>query len=334
MLCIHSILKQCIFVDATVWNVSAPSVGRTAERIADLIGSIGHKREGASAIAATASGKVMMNYDAEYDNRVRVPGYADIFARWRRQAADYRVACSSAEVGLSYGSSPRQTLDIFPALNRAADPPVALFIHGGWWRSLEPETFSHMAMGPNANGVTVAVAGYDLVPQVSIGDIVTQMRAACLHLWRRYRKRIAVYGHSAGGHLSACMIATDWTLLDPSVPRDLVHSAYSISGVFDLRPVMHTSMNTDFKLDDHSALALSPIRWKPPRSAVLDAVVGALESSEFLRQSKAIVDAWSPRTEMRYDEIPGTDHFTVLDAFADPASRMTRRVCELASRPL
>ena len=69
------------FVDATVWNVSAPSVGRTAERIADLIGSIGHKREGASAIAATASGKVMMNYDAEYDNRVRVPGYADIFAR-------------------------------------------------------------------------------------------------------------------------------------------------------------------------------------------------------------------------------------------------------------
>ena len=201
----------------------------------------------------------MMNYDAEYDNRVRVPGYADIFARWRRQAADYRVACRSAEVGLSYGSSPRQTLDIFPALNRAADPPVALFIHGGWWRSLEPETFSHMAMGPNANCVTVAVAGYDLVPQVSIGDIVTQMRAACLHLWRRYRKRIAVYGHSAGGHLSACMIATDWTLLDPSVPRDLVHSAYSISGVFDLRPVMHTSMNTDFKLDDHSALALSPI---------------------------------------------------------------------------
>ena len=130
------------------------------------------------------------------------------------------------------------------------------------------------------------------------------------------------------------MIATDWTLLDPSVPRDLVHSAYSISGVFDLRPVMHTSMNTDFKLDDHSALALSPIRWKPPRGAVLDAVVGALESSEFLRQSKVIVDTWSPLTEMRYDEIPGTDHFTVLDAFADPASGMTRRVCELASRPL
>ena len=91
--------------------------------------------------------------------------------------------------------------------------PLAMFIHGGWWRSLDPSMFSQLATGANARGVTVAVAGYDLCPQVFVADIIEQMRAACLYLWRKHAKRIFVYGHSAGGHLAACMVAQDWNTL-------------------------------------------------------------------------------------------------------------------------
>ncbi|MEJ2378087.1 MAG: alpha/beta hydrolase, partial [Pseudolabrys sp.] len=163
-----------------------------------------------------------IDYEKEYDNRGRVPEHPEIFARWARDAAAYRAAARGAELGLSYGPSPRQTIDLFPAANDGPSTPLMLFIHGGWWRSLEPASFSHMAAGSNAQGVTVAVAGYDLCPQVSIAQIVEQMRAACLYLWRKRKQRIMVSGHSAGGHLTACMVATDWKALDPGVPADLV----------------------------------------------------------------------------------------------------------------
>ena len=126
---------------------------------------------------------------------------------------------------------------------------LALFIHGGYWRSLEPSSFSQMARGMNAHGVTVAVSGYDLCPQVSIGEIVEQTQAACLYLWKRLGKRITVSGHSAGGHLAACMVATDWKKLSPDAPADLVPAGYAISGLFDLTALLHLATNADFKLD-------------------------------------------------------------------------------------
>ncbi len=113
-----------------------------------------------------------------------------------------------------------------------------------------------MAAGPNAQGVTVAVAGYDLCPQVSIAQIIEQMRAASLYLWRKRRQRIMVAGHSAGGHLTACMVATDWKTLDPSAPADLAPAGYAISGVFDLAPLVQISVNQDLRLDEQSAHAL------------------------------------------------------------------------------
>ena len=117
-----------------------------------------------------------MDYEAEYNNRARVPEYEQIFLRWAREAENYRADAleeGRAELGLSYGDTPRQTVDLFLPSGSAA-APLALFVHGGYWRSLEPSMFSQMARGLNAHGITVAVSGYDLCPQVSIGDIVGQ----------------------------------------------------------------------------------------------------------------------------------------------------------------
>jgi arylformamidase len=151
-----------------------------------------------------------------------------------------------------------------------------------------------------------------------------------LFLWQRFNRRVFIYGHSAGGHLAAAMVATDWPSLYPKAPDALVPAAYSISGVFDLAPLIGISVNQDLRLDPAEARKVSPVFWplKPGRS--FDAVVGGLESSEFKRQSRLIADAWQGAAKTRYQEAPGTNHFTVIDALADPQSAMTARVVELA----
>src|SRR2546430_4560313 len=146
--------------------------------------------------------RMPIDYEAEYNNRARVPEHPQIFARWERAAAAYRAeAAQAAELGLAYGATPRQPIDLFhPADGPTA--PLALFIHGGYWRSLDASQFSHMATGLNGRGVTVAVAGYDLCPQAKIADIIAEMRQACLYLLRRFGRRIMVYGHPARRHLA------------------------------------------------------------------------------------------------------------------------------------
>jgi|SRR5262249_21226321 len=276
-----------------------------------------------------------IDYEAEYDNRARVPEHPQIFARWAREAENYRTQAMQerrAELGLSYGESPRQFIDLFSAGASWSRPPLALFIHGGYWRSLDPSLFSHMARGLNARGISVAVAGYDLCPQVTIAEIIEQIRHACLFLWLRTGQHLMVYGHSAGGHLAGAMAATDWPTLYPKA-GDLVPAAYSISGVFDLTPLVGIAVNQDLRLSDQSAREASPLNWPAPKGRVFDAVVGGLESSEFLRQSRVIAETWSKAgVDTRYEAIAGTNHFTVIDTLADPESAMVDRLAQLAKK--
>ena len=276
-----------------------------------------------------------IDYEAEYNVRARVPQYEQIFLRWARDAENYRADAlkeGRAELGLAYGDTPRQTVDLFLPPNGAA-APLAVFVHGGYWRSLDPSLHSHVARGLNTRGVAVAITGYDLCPIVTIADIIEQIRRVCVFLWQRREQRMLVYGHSAGGHLAACMVATDWPSLYPKAPADLVPAGYAISGLFDLAPLLKTSMNQDLKLTAETARAVSPQFWPLPPGRVLDAVVGGLESSEFKRQSQAVTEAWKQEgAKTRFAEIAATNHFTVLDGLADPQNPMTVRVAELAQR--
>jgi len=276
-----------------------------------------------------------MDYEAEYNNRARVPEYEQIFLRWARDAENYRADAlkeGRAVLGLAYGDTPRQTVDLFLPTESAA-APLAVFVHGGYWRSLDPSLFSHLARGLNARGIAVAVPGYDLCPIVTIADIIEQIRRVCVFLWQRRGQRMLVYGHSAGGHLAACMVATDWSSLYPKAPADLVPAGYAISGLFDLTPLLATSANQDLKLDAERARAVSPQFWPLPPGRVLDTVVGALESSEFRRQSRAVAETWKRGgAETRFAEIAAMNHFTVVDGLAEPQNPMTARVAELVER--
>jgi arylformamidase len=274
-----------------------------------------------------------IDFEAEYNNRARVPEHENIFARWISEAEDYRaetLKAGRAELGLSYGDSPRELIDLFmPATGEAA--PLALFVHGGWWRSLDASMFSQMARGMNTHGVMVGVAGYDLCPNVSIAEIIEQVRRACIFLWQRYGRSILLVGHSAGGHLASAMVATNWPSLYPKAPADLVLAGYSISGVFDLAPLLGISVNQDLKLDAREARKVSPLFWPLPPGRTFDAAVGELESAEFRRQSRTVAETWRQAgATTRYEEIAAANHFTAIDPLADPQSAMTARVVELA----
>jgi arylformamidase len=275
-----------------------------------------------------------VDYEFEYNLRARVPDHEAIFARWARDAEDYRAEMlkrGRAELGLSYGDTPRQFIDLFLP-NAGNRTPLALYIHGGYWRAFDPGSSSHMARGLNGRGIAVAVVGYDLCPVVTVSDIIEQIRRACIFLWQRFDRRMLVCGHSAGGHLAAAMVATDWRALYPKAPPDLVPAGCAISGVFDLTPLLGLSMNQDLRLNAQEARRVSPLFWPVASGRALDAAVGDLETDEFKRQSHTMAETWrEEKADARYAEFPG-NHFTVIDALTDPASAMVARVAELALR--
>ena len=273
-----------------------------------------------------------IDLEAEYNNRARVPEHPSILAQMDVNAAAYRAISPKAELGLSYGPSERQVIDMFPASTGADRAPLALFIHGGYWRTNHWSSYSHMASSLNSHGIDVAVAGYDLCPQVTISTIIEQMRAACLFLWRKRKQRMMVFGHSAGGHLTACMVATDFKKLASDAPADLVPCGYAISGVFDLTPLTKVSMNDDLRLCDTEAKQVSPLFWAVPPGRMLDAVVGDVESDEFRRQSCIITEGWKGKAQTHFGEIAGANHFTVVNPLRDAKSPMVTRLVELAKQ--
>lgn len=276
--------------------------------------------------------KPQVDFEAEYNNRARVPEHLDIIAEWTRQADAYRQV-AKCELDLAYGETGRTAVDVFHARSGPDDAPLALFIHGGYWQAMDRKIFSAMAKGLNSHGISVAVPSYDLCPSVTIGDIIGQMRACCAWLWERYNKPMTAFGHSAGGHLTAAMVATDWPAQDPSLPTDLCNRGYAISGVFELEPLVPTSLNKALGLDAKTAKQWSPRNWPTGSASRLTAAVGGIESDEFLRQSKDICAAWRDHgVTTAYREIDGKDHFTVLSGLTDPESTMIRDLVALVQK--
>lgn len=261
-----------------------------------------------------------VDLEAEYNNRAAVPDHPVVMARWKADAEAARAA--HPPVALPYGSGERAIMDLFEA---GPDAPVAVFIHGGYWQALDRSWFSWVAPALLKHGVSLAVPSYDLCPDVRLGKIVSQMRDAVELIRARTARRPVVFGHSAGGHLAACMLS-----------EGRASAAVAISGLFDLEPLIPTSLNAALRLDGREAAALSPVHWPVPNGStpggtVLDCVVGGDETAEFVRQSRDMADLWGGKgVETRFEALSGLNHFTVLDPLADPESGLVKRIVALA----
>jgi arylformamidase len=271
--------------------------------------------------------------EAQYNARASIPDHPLIFARWASRSAEVRKR-AFARLDVPYGDGPMEKMDIFHPQRVAA--PVVMFIHGGYWRSLDKNDFSDKVSALTDAGAAVALVNYTLCPAITIGGIVDEMRRAVIWLWRNAQNfggdpyRIQLIGHSAGGHLVASLLATHWQDLGSDLPRCPIQSALAISGVFDLEPLVHTSMNADLRLDLETAKILSPYYMRPVCRAPLALAWGALESDEFKRQSRDFAERWRDLgTPVRLLEIPGRNHLTVVEDLGQGTSDLARLAVEL-----
>ncbi len=265
--------------------------------------------------------------DAQYNNRARVPDHADVMAGWAQASALARSGAAAAQLDVRYGDGAGETLDIFPAPQPNA--PVLVFIHGGYWRALDKADHSFVAPSFNADGAAVVVPNYALCPAVRIEHITLQMAAAVAWVWRNAGRfggnpsRIALVGHSAGGHLAAMLLCCRWKELADDLPAQPVAGALALSGLYDLEPLRHTPMlQADLQLSPSSVARLSPAFFPRPKGAKLYAAVGLDESDEFLRQNTLIRDVWGPTAVPVCETVPGSNHFTLLNRLADSRSRV------------
>ena len=273
--------------------------------------------------------------DGQYNSRARVPDHAQVMARWADASALVRQGVAHAQLDVPYGTGPNETLDIFPSLAVSAPAstptcaPVLIVIHGGYWRSLDKSDHSFVAPAFNAQGAVVIVPNYALCPAVGIEQITLQMAAAVAWVWRHAAEfggdpaRLALVGHSAGGHLATMLLSCRWKDVGIDLPAQPLSGALSISGLYDLEPLRHTPMlQADLKLTPASVARLSPAFFPRPKGTRLYAVVGSEESEEFLRQNSLIRDVWGPTAVPVCETVTGANHFTVLNRLADPKSRL------------
>ncbi|ADU35884.1 alpha/beta hydrolase [Variovorax paradoxus] len=273
-----------------------------------------------------------------YNNLARVKNHPVYFERWTRESAAVRDALPG-RIDLRYGDGSNETLDIFPA--PIPDAPVLVFIHGGYWRAMDKSQHSFIAPSFNDRGICVVVPNYALCPgpveaPVTVPGILMQVVRALEWTWRHVAayggdpSRITVAGHSAGGHMAAALLACDWKAVAPDLPMQLVRNALSISGLYDLRPLQHTPfLEHTLKLTDADARRASPALWPAPPRGQLYAVAGGEESPEFIRHNTMIRNAWGRNAVPVCEVLPGLDHFSVVDAFADPAHALHRHAVQL-----
>lgn len=269
--------------------------------------------------------------DRQYNARAAVPDHPDYLLRWAQRSAATR-AQMRCELNYYYGSSPAETLDIFPSPH--ANAPLLVFIHGGYWRALDKNDFSFLAPAFVDAGITLAVVNYGLAPANSVGTMVQQMLRACAWLWRNAPglgvnpHRMHVGGHSAGGHLAAMMLAAQWSIYAPDLPDDLLRSGLCISGLYDLVPLARAPFLRDsLNLDDQGARRVSPVSYLPARKVPLLTAVGGLESAEFHRQNRLIAEAW-PHCPVRDVAMPGHHHFSIAEALGDADSTLFQATLE------
>ena len=272
--------------------------------------------------------------DAEYNPLSTAGDAGDIVKRWEERSAHARKHLNT-HLGVRFGPTADEYMDIFPS-----DKPsggLHLFIHGGYWRRFTAREFSFVAPTLVESGVSVAVMNYALCPEVTVGEIVRQTRSAIYWLKENESKygidarHLTISGHSAGGHLLAMALNSDWESTY-NLDHDVIAGACAISGIYDLSPLPYSYLQPQIQLTWADVKYLSPIQHIPDRAPPLTVVVGGHETSEFIRQSRDFFTAWQTKgLTGNWLNIEDAHHFNILDGFEDSRSILFQAIFNIAT---
>lgn len=275
-------------------------------------------------------------FDAQYNLRAGRPDYDEtVIPGWIAASQKARDTLDCV-LDVRYAVGQKQRLDVFRCGD--TDAPTLIWIHGGYWQRGDKSDYSFLATAFVNAGVNVVVVGYDLCPTVTMTRISEELREALTYIWHEApklginRDRITVMGHSAGGHLTQMMMATDWPARGAALPADVVKAGIPVSPLSYLEPVRLTlALNANLQMDAVEAHRESPMTNHPPMTdAPQLVVVGGAETGEFHRQSQMYIDKFT--TDARPMEmyiVPAVDHFDELNVLADPASTFFSKTCAI-----
>lgn len=254
-----------------------------------------------------------------FNPRLTIPNVMDLLSPLPERSAAARQSLT-ANLDVRYGDRPKENLDIFPAEGEAmgTPPPAQIFIHGGYWRMMDKSDYSHLATDIVKQGITHISLNYDLCPEVTVDDIVGEIRNAIIYIYENAkdlgvdRDRLFLTGHSAGGHLTGMMLKQDWPAY--GLPADVFKGAMPTSGVFEPEAIMHTSINEDVRLDVAMAEKVNVLTGPPRCGGPVLAVVGGDEPEGFHKQSEIYI-ALCRENGLDADlmVVDGCNHFTVAD---------------------
>ena len=271
--------------------------------------------------------------DAQYNNRAMVPEYVKMYEAWEPLSAEVFADFPNHQ-NVAYGTSPREMLDIISPREQGPHPAL-LYIHGGYWMSRTKGDQTFLARAYAEAGIAFVLLEYDLIPEVRMGDIVHQCRSAVTWVHNHAGSydlnpnQIFISGHSAGGHLTAMLAATDWKTYS-GAPKDLIKGGIALSGIYDLEPVQHSYMQENLALTDEELANYSPQFFETAPSIPLIVAPGSDESDAFRHQSANLVNVWNAKgANCEYIEPAGCNHFSILAEFADPNSTLTQATIQM-----
>jgi len=281
--------------------------------------------------------------NAQYSLRHVRPSYeTTMIPDWQKRSADYRER-AGGRYDLAYGSGERDKADFFPA--RHPNGGLVVYIHGGYWQRGDKSMYSFIAEPYNDAGYAVVSINYTLCPGAKMEQIPPQCRRALAWIWHNLsqfgasKDKFYLLGHSAGAHLSAWMMATDWPAHDAALPSDMIKAAAPISGLFDFEPIRHTAENRGIGVNEGFGLnietqaeaqAISLVDHRPATDAPQFMAWGLKESDEFIRQNEehfARLRATGTRVEAM--RVPERDHFDLVDDVGDKNGEVVARILTL-----
>ena len=271
--------------------------------------------------------------DTELNLRQRTPEHVEFFSRWAAESAVVRRN-QDCRLDLAYGDGESQTLDLFLPSKQPA--PLLIFVHGGYWQSLDKGDFSFLAPAFLSRGIAFASLNYSLAPDAAIGQMVEETCQAVAWLLERGGDfgvdagRIAICGHSAGGHLACMAYSADWAARLGETGSPL-RFCCSVSGIYQLEPLRHSYQQDVLKIDAAVVSRLSPQSVIPETSVgPLVVAVGDEEPNEFIVQQAEYLEAWRAAGHLG-QEIPlsGRHHFSAVEALSEADHPLYSAVCAL-----